>query len=315
MKILIMRLDERLGNLLLTTPLLSALRAHLPRAVIHMMVARRKQDIVNTNPAIDCVIPFEKRWLWTRPWHHLALVYRLRHEHYDWAIDASHAHAYSRTHAAFMRLCGAIRLVGHDKGHCGRFYHQVIPVDLNRSEIELKLSLLEPLGIPGTRYPMAFYIDESRVRDEIHAFCEQVVVLPPPRIGWNVGARKSSHRLSPDFFDRVATSKVSFIPLWGPGEEEVLASYTRSAFALVPPSTSVHELAYLLSHLDGVITGDTGLLHLSVALGVPTAQLITFTEAHRWGHDGSRHLVIPSESAYGESQLTHLQTWIAGLPI
>src|SRR5258708_13302907 len=55
-RILLVRPDH-LGDLVLTTPVLDALRSHLPAPHITMMVAPRPRDVVARHPELDQLIP------------------------------------------------------------------------------------------------------------------------------------------------------------------------------------------------------------------------------------------------------------------
>jgi heptosyltransferase-1 len=73
---------------------------------------------------------------------------------------------------------------------------------------------------------------------------------------------------------------VSLLP-WGSGPErersERLAA--GAATAIVPPKQTLAELATLALHAETVVGVDTGLTHLSAALGTPTVGVFTTTDA------------------------------------
>src|SRR5688500_14739701 len=62
-RLLVVRLDERLGNLLMTTPLLKSLRARFPAATIDLLASAKNAALLAGHPALDRVIPFRKRAL------------------------------------------------------------------------------------------------------------------------------------------------------------------------------------------------------------------------------------------------------------
>ena len=57
------RLDERIGNLVMMTPMLDTLRARLPRANIDLLVFRRARPLLGSHPAVRSIIEFDKRRL------------------------------------------------------------------------------------------------------------------------------------------------------------------------------------------------------------------------------------------------------------
>src|SRR5262249_27040389 len=84
-KVLLIRLNTRLGNLLLVTPALAAVRRALPGAQVDLLCLDHYADLLAGNPDIDRTITLRLRWrlpLVTV----LRLVRRLRHERYDLVI-------------------------------------------------------------------------------------------------------------------------------------------------------------------------------------------------------------------------------------
>ena len=74
-RILVIRLD-RLGDVVLSTPVLQALRQQWPHAFIAMMVRPACQDVVEGHPFLDEVIVYDKdgvhRSLWgTIRWYQI----------------------------------------------------------------------------------------------------------------------------------------------------------------------------------------------------------------------------------------------------
>ena len=66
-RVLVVRQDERLGNLILITPFLEALRKILPRAHMAALVSSRYADVLCGNPDVDEIIPFDKRQFLRNP--------------------------------------------------------------------------------------------------------------------------------------------------------------------------------------------------------------------------------------------------------
>jgi len=67
---------------------------------------------------------------------------------------------------------------------------------------------------------------------------------------------------------------------WGSADEEARSRRLAEGFAaaIVPPRTSLPQVASLLSQARVVCGVDTGLVHLAAALGVPTLALFTVTD-------------------------------------
>src|SRR3989338_1410008 len=83
--ILIVRTD-RIGDVVLTTPVISALRENYPHARLSMMVTPQTKDIVEGNPYLDSVIVFDRKEIGRNVGKLLGFILNLRKEKFDSAI-------------------------------------------------------------------------------------------------------------------------------------------------------------------------------------------------------------------------------------
>jgi ADP-heptose:LPS heptosyltransferase len=77
---------------------------------------------------------------------------------------------------------------------------------------------------------------------------------------------------------------------WGPGEREAAVGIAAEAGegVSVAPETRIEELPALLKSFGALVTIDSGLKHLAVAVGVPTVTLFGATDPREW-HMGRSH--------------------------
>jgi heptosyltransferase-3 len=301
-RILVVRIDERVGNVLLTTPLLIALRRAFPEAELDLLVSASKLSLVAD---LANLIPFEKRSFFRRPWAFWRLVRGLRRRDYDVVIDASHWHHFSASSAMLLALIGRRARIIHDRGEARRFAALLVPPpDGPEPEVETKLRLLWPLGVHAPLEPITTSLGSSasaasatRTWLEDHGLTQQVLVGLAP------GARKVDHRVDPEVFAALGrfAKGLGAIPvvLWGPGEEALAARVGRSGEAILAPPTNLEALASLMRRCAVVITNDTGPMHLAVAVGAPTIALFRGGDPSRWGHQHPPHLMFATD---GRSQ-------------
>lgn len=295
--VLVLRIDERVGNVLLTTPLIARLQEALPGARVDLLVARSKVDLVR---GLVGVIPFEKKDLFQRPWRFLALLWRLRRARYDVAIDASHWHTFSTSSALLLAWTRAGIRIAHDRGSSPRWATDRVPLpatDLQESEIRTKLRLLEPLGIaPGSPRMLTALGKSAEAGAAIDAWLRAHGLLETPLVGLAPGGRKPAHRMAPEVFVALAAHARRLgarpIILWGPGEEDLAAELARTAEAELAPPTDLEGLAALMGRCRAIAVNDTGPMHLAVAVGTPTIALFTQPAEWRWGHAEPPHVVI-----------------------
>src|SRR5512141_2463229 len=94
LKILVIRGDN-IGDLVCTTPLISALRSHFPRAHIAALVNTYNRQVLEGQADVDAVYAYAKakhrdpgQSAAAVYWDTLTLLLRLRAQHYDYALLA-----------------------------------------------------------------------------------------------------------------------------------------------------------------------------------------------------------------------------------
>lgn len=300
-RILIVRIDERVGNVLLTLPLVSAVVAGFEAARVDLLLAASKVDLAERSVR---VLPFERRDLFRRPGRLVWRLWKLRCARYDIAIDASHWHRPSVTSAALVAWSGAPIRVGHT-GPLGVGYHTHLVANPQTAESEIwtKLRLLRPLGIASPRAPEVRLSIGAREPNasRMRAWLRQHDLVPGGFIAICPGGRKADHRVGPEVFVAVAHAALArgLIPvvLWGP-DERPLAERVADALprGVCAPPTTLGELAALFALCSVAVTNDTGPMHLAVASGARTLSLFRRSSETRWRHPVARHRVVRADA-------------------
>lgn len=301
---LVLRIDERVGNVLLTTPLLVRLAETLPDARLDLLVAASKVGLVR---GIVSVIPFQKKDFFRNPLRFLALIRSIRSTRYDVAIDASHWHTFSASSALLLGLTGAKVRIAHDRGPDSGWVTDRVPLpDEHESEIATKLRLLAPLGIsPGSPKMCTQIGTDPGAAESIERWLAQTE-LGQPLVGLSPGGRKSAHRMPPEVFAKIGLHAkrlgARLVVLWGPGEEAIAGQVATQSQAILAPPTDLSALAALVRRCRVVVVNDTGPMHLSVAVGTPTLAMFTQPAEWRWGHHEAPHRMI-SGSGRSEDEI------------
>jgi heptosyltransferase-3 len=304
-RILVVRLDERVGNLILVTPLLSSLRARFAGAEIELLAHARIGELVAQHPALGRLLAFDKRSLFSREGP-LAAPFRLRRRRYDVAIDAANPTDPSTTQAILVRLSGAPHTVGFAEGDFARFYSAAVSGrGAGPHEIDMRLALLNAL--PGT----------ARLRGTSLGLRAR-----PRRVGLergqavlNVGARLDDKRLSVETYAaiarRVMALGVKCVVTYGPAEERLAAEVADKAEgAVLGPPTSLMELAALFATARLVVTCDTGPMHLAVAAGAPTCGIFVSTDPERYGYREPPHAAVDARGRRELAWLAEMDRWL-----
>lgn len=304
-RILICRLSA-VGDCILTTPLLCALRNHYPQAFITWVVEQGAAPLLRGHRCLDELIVLPKGWL-KSPRTVWNLRQKLRSLHFDVALDPQ-----SLTKSSMVAwLSGASRRIGFAKP-LGR----ELSVWLNNERVEKtrdhvvdhQLELLRPLGIesPAIRFDLP---SDSSACAILDAF------LSAPRYSGgfaaiNPGAGWDSRLWPTDRYARVARHlgeqhRISSIVTWaGPREEtwanEIVAG--SRGHALMAPRTSLCELADLLGRASLFVGSDTGPLHIAAAKGTRCVALHGTTRREQSGPYGPRHTALQEYYQAGSSR-------------
>jgi len=288
--VLVVRTDDRVGNALLTLPLVRALQRALPRARVDLLLAARRAPLAEGLPGLR-ILRFEKR---AGPRGYLRFLRGLR-ARYDVVIDAAHWHAFSLTSALLSRWAARRWVIGSDRGPAGIAYSAVSPIpEPGTPDVVAKLQLALPLGLRLSLPPLETALGRgpSPVRGAFAAL--------------NPGARKQDHRWPAARFGAFARKLhdargLRSVVFWGPGEEELareVVSASAGTAELAPPTT-LDELAAAFRVASLVVTNDTGPLHLAVACGAPVVAVFLDPAGLRWSHPGPRFetVVSPADDA------------------
>lgn len=284
MKLLIIRRDN-IGDLLCTTPLISALRQHYPLAWIGVLTNSYAAPALEGNPAIDEVLVYEKdKHLSTLSARakalirRIALIIRLRRLHVDIALLPASGN--QRSAERFAALSGARRVVRADDSP-----------ETGPHEAERSFRCAKPLGIDGSPPSMMLIAPAG-----------SAIALPAgngPLIGLHISARKVPQRWPVERFAHLAMRlrgefDARFLLFWAPGApddamhpgdddkaRELIARMGAIPFSAVP-THYLSELIAGLSHCDRVICSDGGAMHIAAALGKPIVCFFGNSDAARW---------------------------------
>jgi len=288
--VLVVRTDDRVGNALLTIPLVRSLQQALPHARVDLLLAARRARVAEGLAGLN-VVAFDKR---AGPLRALRFWRGLR-ARYDVVIDAAHWHSFSLTSALLSRWAARRWVVGADRGPASTVYSALARIPgAGTPEVVAKAQLAEPLGLRLPAAPLETALGRG----------------PSPVSGafvaLNPAARKEDHRWPASRFGAFARKLHQLrgarcVVFWGPGEdalarEVVLAS---GGAAELGPPTELEELAAAFRAAALVVTNDTGPLHLAVACGAPVAAVFLDAAGLRWAHPGPRFeaVVAPADEA------------------
>ncbi|MFN2547002.1 MAG: glycosyltransferase family 9 protein [Myxococcales bacterium] len=268
-RVLVVRTDDRVGNVLLTVPLVRAVQKALPHAQVDLLVAAGQARVVAGLPNLE-IVRFDKRKPWRLP----------RRASYEVVIDAAHWHAFSLTSALVSRWASGHWLIGADRGPSWIYSAALPPPAPGTPEVAAKVALARELGAADLP-PLETALGRKPVD----------FALPPRFVVVNPGARKKDHRWD-NFRTLVTKLRLPALIVWGPGEMDVAVALAAESGGTVAPKTDLDQLAHIFRKAAAVITNDTGPMHLAVACGAPTVGLFLTQAGLRWAHEGPRFRAV-----------------------
>lgn len=293
-RILLIRQQNQLGDMLLGTPVFRAVRSRAPRARIDLVSGPPNHDAVRGNAHLDRVFLYDKAAFLRSPVRARRFAAELRGARYDLVLVLSTV-SFSVTSAWLAALSGARRRAGRP-GPGGRggeiardVYHWVLPEPREgRHQTAVNLDLVRPFGA-GTAdgRPEIFLGEAERVTGRAAADAafgpgEAVRVLIHP------GAGKKPNRWPAERFGEVAAALLArghrVAACAGPREAGLLAAVDRGAGRPVPRLVPLgfRELAGAFRAADLLLANDTGVLHLGAAAGTSTLALFGPTDPAQW---------------------------------
>ena len=320
-RILLIRPDH-LGDLVLTTPVLNALKEHAPDAHITMLVGPWSREIVARHSAINTILTCPFPGFQRAPQKPLdpylllfQLARQLRSAHYDLAINLRPDFWWG---AALIYLAGIPRRVGYAIQPGKPFLtHKLAvsePEHASVSNLRLASAGLLSLGYqnldePYTphRYPLHFvptqeersWIAERLAANGITTEMPLIVIHPGTGAAVKLWRNEAWSHCANSINTAYSSSQQIHIVLTGNQSERPLLEAIASTMQTPPlllSDMTVGQLAAILARALLVLGVDSGPLHLAVAQNTRTLQLFGPTDEHIFGPWGTseRHIVVRS---------------------
>jgi heptosyltransferase-2/heptosyltransferase-3 len=306
-RILLIRPDH-LGDVLLTTPAIHALRAAYPMAEIHALTGPWSAEVLSRYPEIDVVLtlpmPGFNRGpkLGLRAPYDLALrsARQLRKIGYSAALILRPDHWWG---AMLAHWAGIPRRIGSDLPDVSPFLTDPVPHTHQHAVLQ-NAQLIETLIGKSVkdRLPLSFPVD-SLDRVWVDGFLEQWGLSPEQQIiaihpGSGTWVKQWSEENWAFVADTLSDQLDAGVVFTG-GDHELplvrrILSHMKGQACVMVGETGIGSLAALYKRAGLVLGPDSGPLHLAVAVGTPTVALFGPADPTEFGSWGSpeRHILL-----------------------
>lgn len=295
-KVLIIR-PGAIGDVLLTTPFIRALRKALPGAVIDYVAAPFPAKILEGNPYLSNVIVFDKNKyknanFIVKSVNDLKFYSSLAKNKYDLVFDL-----FGNLRSALMAfLSGARYRAGFTFRVRKHLYNiKVKPAQNPMYNAHYHTQLLAAIGIPEDGESLDFIIPQEE-KDKAAEFIG-AIKSSGPVIGLNPSGTWPTKRWPEEKFGRLAELILKGIKgsavavLWGPGEkymaEKVMRNCGSKQGIMIAPETDLKGLAALIGQMDVLVTNDGAPKHIAVAMKTPAVTIFGPTNSVSWNPSGS----------------------------
>ncbi|MBN2831228.1 MAG: lipopolysaccharide heptosyltransferase II [Candidatus Omnitrophica bacterium] len=300
-RILIIRTD-RIGDVVLSTPVIKAVRQSYPHAFIAMMVSPYTKEIVYGNPSLDEVIVYDKdarhkSWLAT-----LKFAGNLKKQKFDAAVIL---HPTNRAHL-IAYLAGIPKRIGYDRKFKFLITDKIPHTKQSgeRHESEYNLDLLKPLNIEVRNKELFMpikaesegwagdFLKSQGIRSD-----DKILIINPsascPSKVW------PASRFSEVADELAQKYNLKVLVVSGSRDlalaENVIKNMTVTAISLAG-KISLSRLASILKRASLFISNDSGPVHIASAVGTPVISIFGRQQKglspKRWGPLGIKDRVL-----------------------
>ncbi|MBF0484233.1 MAG: glycosyltransferase family 9 protein [Candidatus Omnitrophica bacterium] len=298
--ILVIRTD-RIGDVVLTTPAIKALRTAYPSSKITLLVAPLTYPLVCNNPDVDEVMVDDRRGEHSGWLGFLKLIMQIRRRKFDVVLVF---HTKRRTNALAFFAGITLRCGYKDKNWGGLLNCPVVDTRTNcqKHEYQYCLDVLKCLDIFSDEKQLTVSVDEQSEK-WAEIFLQNKAGKDQKLFLFHVGASDPA-RMWPEEHHVVLLKMLknyyySVVILIG---NEQLRGIAASIKQKVPGmldltgNTSLSQLVSLIKRADLVVSNDSGPAHIAAAFDRPLVTIFTRNQPginpERWHPLGSRSLFI-----------------------
>ncbi|MDE2820056.1 MAG: WecB/TagA/CpsF family glycosyltransferase [Chloroflexota bacterium] len=289
-RILLVQLAD-IGDLVLATPAMAALREAKPDSRIDLLASRHAIDIVPPG-LINTVIAIDKgKHNATRAFlspSNLKIMRRLRHVHYDTLIFFHHftLRAGLIKFQLIAKVSGARRIIGLRNEHASFLTDALADNGFgSQHEAQYWLDLAALAGAASKPRPAQVYSENSEaLATTINELQDGPIVVMHAGSGGYSKARRWPPRRFAEVADQLKSRYKAHIVLVGQSGDDSLEAARLMDFEVLNlvGKTTLPQLADVLRRADLFIGADSGVMHLAAAAGAPVLSIFGPSNHEAW---------------------------------
>jgi heptosyltransferase-3 len=288
-KILLVRANFRMGNLVLAAPAIFEFRCNFPHARIDFVGSPMSATLFRNLP-IDHHYQITRRFP-NASWAYLFLVNRLRRTRYDLAVELSGG---SSSMGSFIVGFSGARFRVGSQGKRDSWFNVRIAKTTEKNKYRTLPALTTAMGLIPAQVRHPLILTEAETAEGDRRIDSITAHRGGPVVGIFIGGRNRWGKRWPihhflELMNSLYSRSVKIVVFAGPEERALLPSlagrmHPQIALVLEP---SVRLFAAMIAHCQLFITSDTGPMHLACALGVRTVAIFQKRSFQHWGPPAS----------------------------
>ena len=283
-KVLLVRLRS-IGDTVLSTPSLFALRRFLPNAEIDILVEEWVAPVLDDHPHLNNVVVLERGGLSARA----RVARQIRSAHYDVVYNL-----HGGTTATFLTFAsGARHRVGFKTYQYAQLHNHQAPSPLlllgqqKAHSVEQQLALLGWTGVPMTDRPRTHLAVTPEAASTINQLLAEAgledrqiaLIHPATAFATKQWATEKFARVAESLADRGFAS----VAIGAPTEREVLESLQdQAAVRIVTFDLPLPEVAALAARSQVFVGNDSGIAHIAAAVGTRSVVIFGSSNVAHW---------------------------------
>jgi heptosyltransferase-2 len=301
---LLVRAVNWLGDAVMTTPAIGALRTFFPDARITLLATPLVAELFSPHEWVDEIVIYEKNGRHSGLRGRLRLAAELRSGKFDMAILLQNA-----IDAALIAWLAGIPIrMGYRTDGRALLLTHGCPVDEKARKlhhVDYYLRMLVHFGINGESRALSLTVTMEEEREAAAILREAGIEEGDFILGINPGATYgSAKRWYPDRFAAVADElsarwDCQVIVIGGADEREIADEICASAMVKclnLAGRTSVRQLMAVIKRCDFFITNDSGPMHMAAAFGVPLVAVFGPTDRTTTSPYSEKAVVVSSDA-------------------
>ena len=283
-RVLLVRLRS-IGDTVLATPSLFALKRFLPNVTVDILVEDWVAPLLDNHPHVDNVIVLERNGLMARA----RVARELRAANYDVVYNL-----HGGTTATFLtRATGARHRVGFESYQYAQLHNHQAPSPLSlwgqqkAHSVEQQLALLGWTGVPVTDRPRTQLGISERAAETVGRLLAESGLIDQKIALIHPAAAFATKQWAVESFARVAEflAEQGFVPvaIAAPSEKPLLAKLCAEASAkIVTLDLSLPEVTALAARSQLFVGNDSGIAHIAAAVGTPAVVIFGSSNLAHW---------------------------------